>query len=230
MEQNNTSMLKFNYTFLSPIKFSCLDNFGPDDYYMQKCSFLINFIFDKDKNKIEQIDGGAGGGQGSSFIWLSFEYFEDNVNKEFILSVSNDGNEINIKIDYEKSNLMEKYINNLEEKLKDKFLCDQTIFTKKIYTQKKDINSNYYDILVKKIFNYFDNIDNCHLINSLSENQLWENKYIKKYNINNYEVEIKIISTEGIIYIFINGFKNNLDKIGFNIKEFENFIKIILKI
>jgi hypothetical protein len=211
--------LKYKSTFESPIRFCRLGEYHPDNYYMNKCTLLFDNLFDKEFYKIEKIEGGGGGGQGCGYVWNAYKYIEDFIEKEIVITVTHTGNEVDIEIDYHKSNLSQKFIESIEEKIKDRFLNDQTVYIQKIYADIKD-----FDVI--KIFNYFNN-SNYRFCNTENEFCMFSTTYINNYQINNYDIKIQIILSEYVIYIYIDGFNNNLNKIGFEIEDFENYIKNI---
>lgn len=131
--------LDYKSTFESPIRFCHLGEYHPDNYYMNKCTVLFDNLFDKEFYKIEKIQGG-GGGQGCGYIFNAYKYIENFIEKEIVITVTHSGNEVDIEINYDKSNLSQKFIETMEEKIKDRFLNDQTVYTKKIYAEIKDFD------------------------------------------------------------------------------------------
>ena len=47
----------------------------------------------------------------------------------------------------------------------------------------------------------------------------------RDYIINNHNIQVQIIVNKYILYIFIDGFKNKLSTIGFDIEDFENDLR-----
>jgi len=182
--------LEYKSTFESPIRFCHLGENHPDNYYMNKCNIILNNLFDKESYKIINREGGGGGGQGTGYIWNSYEYIEDFTQKEIVITVTHDANKVDIKIHYDKSNFSQEFIETIEEKIKVKFLDDQTVYTKSIHTEIKDINDAYYRDYVINIFNYFSKA-NYHLCNTMNSSELFKLIYINNYQINNYDIKIK---------------------------------------
>jgi hypothetical protein len=214
---------EYKSTFKSPIRFCHLGENHPDNYYMNKCTLLLDNLFDKEFYKIKMIDGGGGGGQGSGYVWNTYKYTEDFIEKEISITVDHSGNEVQIIINYIKSNLSQKFIEEINKKIKDRFLNDQTVYTKIIPTKIKDFNDIYYTNYVINFFNYFDK-HNYYFCNSETKSYQFDITHINLYQNNNYDIKTQIIVSEYVIYIYIDGFNNNLDKIGFEIKDFENYI------
>jgi hypothetical protein len=221
--------LEYKSTFESPIRFCNLGENHPDNYYMNKCRIILNNLFDKESYKILNRGGGGGGGQGCGYVWNSYEYIEDFIQKEIVITVTHDGNKVDIEIHYDKSNFSQKFIEIMEEKIKGEFLDDQTVYTKIIQTEMEDINDeNYthYRDYINEIFNYF-NKPNYQFCNTTNSSELFKCIYVNNYQINNYDIKVKIIVSRFVIYIYIDAYNNNLNKIGFDIIDFENYFKII---
>lgn len=216
--------LEYKSTFESPIIFFHLGENHPDNYYMNKCILILNHLSEKELYKLECIERGGGGGQGCGYVWNAYKYMEDSIEKEILLTVTHDANEVYIEINYDESNLSKKFIETIKEKIKDLFFNNQTVYTNIIHTEIKDIKDKYYENYVIKILNYFDK-HNYHFCNTKTEKNLFNTIYTNHYQINNYDIKIIIIVSDSVIYIYIDGFNNNLDKIGFQIEDFENYLK-----
>jgi hypothetical protein len=215
--------LEYKSTFYSPIRFCNLGENHPDNYYMNKCRVILNNLFDKESYKILNREGGGGGGQGYGYVWNSYEYIEDFIQKEIVITVTHDANEVDIEIHYDKSNFSQKYIENIKEKIKGTFLDDQTVYTKIIQIGMEDINDIHYRDYIIKIFNYF-NKPNYQFSNTTNSSELFKWIYVNNYQINNYDIKVKIIVSQSIIYIYVDAYNNNLNKIGFDIIDFEKYL------
>jgi hypothetical protein len=213
----------FEYNFKSPIEFCFLSKINPGNYYMEKCHLLIENIFNKEINKIKITESGEGGRENEGYIWNAYKYIEDSIEISFCLTVSYENNDINIKLNYVKSNLMLLFLETLEENLKDCFLNERTIYTKVIKTNIKNMEDIYYANHMVEIYKYFNKPNFQKRTTTLDAS----NKsflYNRDYIINNYDIQVQVIVSENIIYIYIDGFKNKLSQIGFNIEDFENYI------
>jgi len=216
---------KYEYTFKSPIEFCFLSKINPCNYYMEKCNILINKIFDKD---IKIIESGEGGRHDDGYIWNTYRYIEESIQINFCLMISHENDDINFKLDYVESKLILLFIENLVENLKDRFLNEQTIYTKVIKTNIKNMDDEYYVNNMIKINNYFKKptfikkfINRSYTLNTPIIYFL----YNKDYLIDNYDIQIQVIVSEYIIHIYIDSFNNILSKIGFDIEDFENYLK-----
>jgi hypothetical protein len=216
---------KYEYTFKSPIKFCFLSKINPSNYYMEKCNVLIDKIFNKD---IKIIESGEGGRHDDGYIWNTHKYVDDSIQINFCLIISHENNDIKIKLDYVESKLMLLFIENLVENLKDRFLNEQTIYTKIIKTNIKNMDDEYYVNNMIKINNYFKKpifvkkfINRSYTLNTPIIYFL----YTKDYLIDNYDIQVQVIVSEYIIHIYIDSFNNKLNKIGFDMEDFENYLK-----
>jgi hypothetical protein len=192
---------------------------------MEKCNILINKIFHKD---IKIIESGEGGRHDDGYIWNTYKYIDDSIQINFCLMISHENDDIKFKLDYVESKLILLFIENLVENLKDRFLNEQTIYTKVIKTNIKNMDDEYYVNNMIKINNYFKKPTfikkfinksytlNTHIIYFL---------YNKDYLINNYDIQVQVIVSEYIIHIYIDSFNNKLSKIGFDMEDFENYLK-----
>lgn len=142
--------------------------------------------------------------------------------------ISHENDDIKFKLDYVESKLILLFIENLVENLKDRFLNEQTIYTKVIKTNIKNMDDEYYVNNMIKINNFFKKptfikkfINRSYTLNTPIIYFL----YNKDYLIDNYDIQVQVIVSEYIIHIYINSFNNILSKIGFDIEDFENYLK-----
>ena len=112
--------------FITNIPFNKDSSVSPDDYYLGEC---IEILEELSKNKeciLREIDGGGYGGQGSGNVWIAYEYFENEIKKEIIVSVTYEDIHIVIKINFENNCknendiLLREFINILKTKLVEK--------------------------------------------------------------------------------------------------------------
>ena len=215
---------KFESSFKSPIEFCFLSKINQGEYYMERSNVLINKLFDNDINKIRIMESGEGGRKNEGYIWNAYKYIEDLTEIKFCLTISYEDNDIKFQLYYVESKLMILFIEVLVNNLKENFLNERTIYTKVIKKNIKDREDKYYVDQMFKIYNYF-NKNHFQQKTITLDTSIKSFLYNRDYIINNYNIQVQVIVCEYIIYIYIDGFKNKLSTIGFNIEDFENDLK-----
>ena len=72
---------------------------SPDNYYLDKCTMILDSIFKNIKCDLKEIDYGGGGGQGGGgYVWIAYEYFENEIKKDICITVIHDGLNIEVEI------------------------------------------------------------------------------------------------------------------------------------
>ena len=65
---------------------------SPDNYYLDKCTMILDSIFKNIKCDLKEIDGGGG------YVWIAYEYFENEIKKDICITVIHDGLDIEVDI------------------------------------------------------------------------------------------------------------------------------------
>lgn len=112
--------------FITNISFNKDSSVSPDDYYLEKCIEILKELSKNKEYVLREIDGGGYGGQGCGNLWIAYEYFENEIKKEIIVSVTYEDILIVIKINFENNCenendiLLREFINILKTKLVEK--------------------------------------------------------------------------------------------------------------
>jgi hypothetical protein len=80
---------------------------SPDNYYLNKCAMILDSIFKNIKCDLKEIDGGGGG-----YVWIAYEYFENEIKKDICIIVTHDGLDIEVEIlcDDKKYDILNKFL------------------------------------------------------------------------------------------------------------------------
>jgi hypothetical protein len=94
---------------------------SPDNYYLEQCDIILYGIFKNINCELKEINGGGGGGQGCGWVWTAYEYFEDKIKKDIVISVTHDGLdiEIDIRCDKTKQNILNEFLDKLNNLISD---------------------------------------------------------------------------------------------------------------
>lgn len=109
--------------FITNISFNKNSSISPDNYYLVKCIEILEELSKNKECDLKEIDGGGYGGQGSGNVWIAYEYFENKIKKEIIISVTYEDIHIVIQINFENNCenendiLLQEFINILKTKL-----------------------------------------------------------------------------------------------------------------
>ncbi len=91
--------MRINFT--TNIVFNKDSHISPDNYYLDECATILEELCKYKKYNLRIIDGGGYGGQWNGNVWIAYEYFESEIKKEIILSITHDALDIEIKINFE---------------------------------------------------------------------------------------------------------------------------------
>jgi hypothetical protein len=94
---------------------------SPDNYYLEQCTMILDSIFKNIKCDLKDIDGGGGGGQGGGYVWIAYEYFENEIKKDICIIVKHDGLdiEVNISCNDKTYDILNKFLDELNNLIND---------------------------------------------------------------------------------------------------------------
>ena len=87
---------------------------SPDNYYLNECTMILDSIFKNIECDLKEIDGGGGCGQGG-YVWIAYEYFENEIKKDICIVVTHDGLdvEVNISCNDKTYDILNKFLDEL---------------------------------------------------------------------------------------------------------------------
>jgi hypothetical protein len=92
---------------------------SPDNYYLHECVEILDNIFNGMKCELKEIDGGGGGGQGGGYVWVAFEYLENQITKDVCITVMHDALNVEVNIHCDDKIILNKFLDKLNNLIND---------------------------------------------------------------------------------------------------------------
>ena len=92
---------------------------SPDNYYIDECVKILDNIFNGMKCELKEIDGGGGGGQGGGYVWVAFEYLENQITKNICIKVTYEVLDVEVKISCDDKHILNKFLDKLNNLIND---------------------------------------------------------------------------------------------------------------
>ena len=105
--------------FITKKEFNRDSPLSPDNYYLNECVEILDNIFNGMKCELKEIDGGGGGCQGGGYVWVAFEYLENQITKDVCINVMHDGLDIEVNIYCDDKIILNKFLDKLNNLIND---------------------------------------------------------------------------------------------------------------
>jgi len=99
--------------FITKKEFNRDSPLSPDNYYLIECVNILDNIFNGMKCELKEIDGGGGGCQGGGYVWVAFEYLENQITKDVCINVMHEDLDVEVKIYCDDKSILNKFLDKL---------------------------------------------------------------------------------------------------------------------
>jgi hypothetical protein len=96
-------------------KFNKNSSVSLDCYYLYECGIILDNIFKDINCEFNKIYGGGHCSQGTSVVWVAYEYFENNIKKNIYITIK--CHDINVEINITCHEITHNILNKFLEKL-----------------------------------------------------------------------------------------------------------------
>jgi len=105
--------------FITKKEFNRDSPLSPDNYYLNECVAILDNIFNGMKCELKEIDGGGGGCQGGGYVWVAFEYLENQITKDVCIKVMHEALDVEVKIYCDDKIILNKFLDKLNNLIND---------------------------------------------------------------------------------------------------------------
>lgn len=99
--------------FITKKEFNRDSPLSPDNYYLIECVNILDNIFNGMKCELKEIDGGGGGCQGGGYVWVAFEYLENQITKDVCIIVMHEALDVEVEIYCDDKIILNKFLDKL---------------------------------------------------------------------------------------------------------------------